>query len=220
MTIDEETLKESALAHVKESISIASIRTRTTSDGVSTDTALYAELEAVARKSLDINMEFQPGLMREYLSTYPEIMYHRSINGTIAESVKAAIIDFIYSDMKADVEELHEAQYETFDDGMVQSWGNKAYRLIREHGDPVSKNMRDLLATNVSEASSYALGEISELLNHLADRVAAHAHYQKDTDKPGYETIARRVLEAREHVWITADRLDKTPNTAPSSPKP
>lgn len=220
MTIDEETLRESALAHVKEAISIAAVRVRNSPEGGSTDTALYAELEEVARKSIDINMEFNAGLMREYLSTYPEIMHHRSVKGTIAESVKAAMVDFIYSDMKADVEELHEAQYEAFDDGKVKDWGNKAFRVIRDHGDPVSKNMRDLIGTNVSEASSYALGEISDLLEHLADRVSAHAHYQKDSDKPGYETLARRVLEVREHVWITADRLNNIRNTAPSSPKP
>nr|WP_250807830.1 hypothetical protein [Neorhizobium tomejilense] len=207
-TIDDEELKDSAIATAKEAVAIAAARVRPYDEGTTTDKALWTELCDLARASINHNFQFAPAQIRNYLVNYPEIVHRNAGKGTIADSIKAAIVETIFDDVKADIAEVHAEQFSRSSLTEAKIWCDNGLRLIRSHGDAVSKNMHDIVSSLGGTPGESELVRAEELIDHIASRVEAHAAHQTSRDRPVYDTLARRLREARDLVGVKIDALE------------
>jgi hypothetical protein len=91
--------------------------------------------------------------------------------------------------------------------------------IVRSHGDPVSKDMRDRLTARNFDPAEGALDDLA----YLVERLDAHAKHQQRDRREEYDAVARRVREAIDFIHIEIRRDDELNSVArppAQSPKP
>lgn len=216
----EEALKYAALEAVEREIGEAATRRRPFDEGETTDKALWSELEATAKSEIRVGLDFDTRSIGDYFVRYPNLAEIKTVRGTIADSVREGLVQIVFDDAKDTIEAMHAAQFLRTSDADITVWAENGYALIRRHDEPISKYMRDALLAKVSEGSYYDLTKMEVSLEHVSDRIDAHAKYQTSRDFPSYETIARRMKECRDFVSIALDRITKENRVEAAPPAP
>lgn len=200
--IDINALQQAALLSVDTEIAVAAARRRAFDEGETTDKALWPEIRAAALAGMDSVFEFDLSNASYYFRQFPELGSRPAPRGPIGAGIRRLVLELTLEQMDEEVQSLHAAQFEKYDSASVKVWSAAAMRLIRNHGDPVSKTMRDNVDAIADDAPISALDGARETLDYVATRMEAHAGYQLPADRTGYGTLARRLREAIEFLEI------------------
>ena len=200
--IDIKELQQAALLSVDTEIAVAATRRRAFDEGETTDKALWSEVRAAALAGMDSVFEFDLANASAYFRRFPELASRPAPRGPIGAGLRRLVLELALEQMDEEVQSLHAAQFDKYGSASVKVWSTAAMRLIRNHGDPVSKNMRDNVDAVADDAPIEVLDGARETLDYVATRIEAHAEYQLPADRAGYETLARRLREAIEFLEI------------------
>jgi hypothetical protein len=221
--IDMEKMRE--VAHVAAALEIqaATSRKRPFDEGHTTDRALWADVRSKAIDAMGKAFVFDVGLIGDYFVQFPALADEPAPRGTLAEAIHRSIPEIAFKEFQFEIEELHEAQFSGYDRLTVQIWAGNAMTIVRSHGDPVSKDLRDRLTARNLDPAESGVGEALDDLAYLADRLEAHAKHQQLDRREEYDAVARRVREAIDFVEIEIRRdeeLRRDVRPADTTPKP
>lgn len=203
--IDINELKQAALQPAKAEIAAAAARRRKFDEGETPDKALWSEIRAAALAGMDGVMVFNIDQVGTYFRQFPDLASRPAPRGSIGTGIRTVILELAFEDMAADVQALHASQFERYESNSIEVWSAAAMRVIRNHGDPVSKSMRDSVDAVHGDAPVEVLVGARETLDYVATRIEAHAGHQRHTERGNYETLARHLREAMEFLSIEID---------------
>jgi hypothetical protein len=221
--IDMDKMREVAHAAATLEIREATSRKRAFDEGHTADRALWADVRGKAIDAMGKVFAFDVGSIGDYFVQFPALAAEPAPRGTLAEAIRRAIPEVAFKEFQSEIEELHEDQFSRYDRLAVQIWAGNAITIIRSHGDPVSKDMRDRLATGNLDPAESVVGEALDDLAYLADRLEAHAKHQLRDRREEYDAVARRVREAIDFIHIELrrdDGLNSVARPPAQSPKP
>lgn len=219
--IDTNELKQAAIQSVKAEIAAAMARRRKFDEGETADRALWSEIRAAALAGMDSVLQFDIDMVGSYFRQFPELASRPAPHGPIGAGIRTVILELVFEQMSVDIQALHASQFAKYGSGSIEVWSAAAIRVVRNHGDPVSKSMRDNVAAVDDHASIEILDAARETLDYVATRIEAHAAYQRHAERGNYETLARRLREAIEFIEIEIEidleaERHRTPGNAPS----
>ncbi|MDW9478885.1 hypothetical protein GOB57_09330 [Sinorhizobium meliloti] len=221
--IDINELKHAAVQSAEAEIVAARSRRRKFDEGETADKALWSEIRAAALAGMNGVLQFDIEKIGSYFRQFPDLASRPAPRGPIGEGIRSLALELALEQMDEELHALHASQFEKYGSDSVHVWSTAAMRIIRNHGDPVSKTMRESVGAVSDDASIDVLDGSRETLDYVATRIEAHAGYQRHAERESYETLARRLREAMEFLGIEIDlaaERHRNPGNAPSSPAP
>ncbi|MCS4089692.1 hypothetical protein [Rhizobium sp. BK176] len=221
--IDMERMREVALAAATLEIQEATSRKRSVDEGITADRALWEDIRRKAIEAMGNAFTFDVSKIGDYFYQFPGLADQPAPRGTLASAIRRSIPEVAFKEFQSEIEELHEAQFAKYQRVTSQIWAENAMSLVRSHGDPISRDMRERLNLIKLDPASPTIGEALVDIAYLIDRLEAHAKHQQPKHRDGYETVARRLREARDFIHIEIrrdDELDREVQPTAQSPKP
>jgi hypothetical protein len=221
--IDMDKMRE--VAHVAATLEIkeATSRKRPFDEGITADRALWEDIRFKAIEAMGKAFVFDVQMIGDYFVQFPALAEEPAPRGTLAEAIRLAIPEVAFKEFQSEIAELHEDQFSRYDRLTTQIWADNAMKIIRSHGDHVSREMHDRLNVRNLDPADDNVGEALDDLAYLADRLEAHAKHQQLYRREEYNAVARRVREAIDFVHVEIrrdDELNRVARPAATSPKP